>query len=111
MITFPYLTEIIRRTNSKIIMVVVDGLGGMPNSDNGLSELEFASTPNLDQLAQTSDCGVSTPVLPGITPGSGPGHLSLFGYDPIKHIIGRGTLEAFTLRNHYPRNRVKHYTW
>ena len=95
MITFPYLTEIIRRNNTKIIMVVVDGLGGIPNPDNGLSELEFARTPNLDQLAKTSDCGVSTPVLPGITPGSGPGHLSLFGYDPIKHIIGRGALEAF----------------
>ena len=95
MITFPYLSEIVRSNDSRVIMVVVDGLGGIPSSDTGLSELESARTPNLDQLAQSSDCGLSTPVLPGITPGSGPGHLSLFGYDPIEHIIGRGALEAF----------------
>ena len=76
-------------------MVVVDGLGGIPSPTTGLSELESAKIPNVDQLAQSSDCGLSTPVLPGITPGSGPGHLSLFGYDPIQHIIGRGALEAF----------------
>ena len=95
MITFPYLSEIVRSNDSRVIMVVVDGLGGIPSSDTGLSELESARTPNLDQLAQSSDCGLSTPVLPGITPGSGPGHLSLFGYDPIEHVIGRGALEAF----------------
>ena len=95
MITFPYLSEIVRTNDSRVIMVVVDGLGGIPSPDTGLSELESAWTPNLDQLAQSSDCGLSTPVLPGITPGSGPGHLSLFGYDPIEHVIGRGALEAF----------------
>ena len=95
MITFPYLSEIVRTNDSRVIMVVVDGLGGIPSPDTGLSELESAWTPNLDQLAQSSDCGLSTPVLPGITPGSGPGHLSLFGYDPIEYIIGRGALEAF----------------
>mgnify|MGYP001210987354 CR=1 FL=1 len=95
MITFPYLSEIIRKNDYRIIMVVVDGLGGIPSPTTGLSELESAKIPNVDQLAQSSDCGLSTPVLPGITPGSGPGHLSLFGYDPIQHIIGRGALEAF----------------
>jgi 2,3-bisphosphoglycerate-independent phosphoglycerate mutase len=75
-------------------MLVIDGLGGAAHPERGKSELEVARTPNLDRLASQSACGLTTPVLPGITPGSGPGHLSLFGYDPVKYLIGRGVLEA-----------------
>ena len=81
-------------TSSKIILLVVDGLGGLAHPDTRLSELETANIPNLDAMAQESACGLTTPVLPGVAPGSGPGHLALFGYDPLKHLIGRGALEA-----------------
>tara|TARA_B100000749_G_scaffold227190_1_gene182929 strand:- start:5170 stop:6315 length:1146 start_codon:yes stop_codon:yes gene_type:complete len=74
--------------------LVVDGLGGLAHPDTRLSELETANIPNLDAMAQESACGLTTPVLPGVAPGSGPGHLALFGYDPLKHLIGRGALEA-----------------
>ena len=94
MIDLEQLRDCYVTTPSKIVMLVVDGLGGMAHPRTGLSELETARIPNLDALARQSACGLTTPVLPGITPGSGPGHLALFGYDPLKHMIGRGALEA-----------------
>lgn len=83
-----------RQSDSKIIMYVGDGLGGLPLEPGGKTELETANTPNLDALARRASLGQSVPVLPGIAPGSGPGHLGLFGYDPLKYDIGRGVLEA-----------------
>jgi 2,3-bisphosphoglycerate-independent phosphoglycerate mutase len=88
------LRDCYTKTPSKIVLLVADGLGGLAHPDTGKSELETAHTPNLDALAQKSACGLTTPVLPGVAPGSGPGHLALFGYDPLKHQIGRGALEA-----------------
>ncbi|MCI0440226.1 MAG: 2,3-bisphosphoglycerate-independent phosphoglycerate mutase [Chloroflexi bacterium] len=94
MIDFPYIEELCVSTPSKLVMLVADGLGGAPHPETGKSELETARLPNLDALARESACGLTTPVLPGITPGSGPGHMALFGYDPVKYLMGRGVLEA-----------------
>jgi 2,3-bisphosphoglycerate-independent phosphoglycerate mutase len=91
---FKLISELAHQTPSKIVLLVVDGLGGVPHPDTGKTELETASTPNLDALAVISNCGLSQPMGPAITPGSAPGHLSLFGYDPLRYRIGRGVLEA-----------------
>jgi 2,3-bisphosphoglycerate-independent phosphoglycerate mutase len=82
------------QNDAKIVMLVADGLGGLPQTPEGQTELEAARTPNLDALARVGVQGASIPVLPGISPGSGPGHLGLFGYDPLRYVIGRGALEA-----------------
>jgi 2,3-bisphosphoglycerate-independent phosphoglycerate mutase len=83
-----------KKTDSKILMVVLDGIGGLPLELGGETELASAVTPNMDALAQFAQLGQVELVGAGITPGSGPGHLSLFGYDPIKFVVGRGALSA-----------------
>ncbi|PTA68878.1 2,3-bisphosphoglycerate-independent phosphoglycerate mutase [Deinococcus arcticus] len=88
------LRSLAKKTDSKIVMVVLDGVGGLPLTVNGDSELAAARTPNLDALAAQSQLGQVELVGAGITPGSGPGHLSLFGYDPLKYVVGRGALSA-----------------
>ena len=88
------LRELAIEGDTKIVLLVLDGVGGVPRTPDGPTELEAAYTPNLDELATRSVCGMSTPVAPGVSPGSGPGHLALFGYDPLRHEIGRGVLEA-----------------
>jgi len=88
------LKDLIVPAQTKIAMIILDGLGGLPQEPGGKTELETAYTPNLNALAAQSALGLTIPVAPGITPGSGPGHLAIFGYDPVEHMIGRGALEA-----------------
>ena len=89
------LTRDLQSSNgSKIVLLVADGLGGLPLKAGGKTELETARRPNLDALARRGIQGGTIPVFPGISPGSGPGHLGLFGYDPLEYVIGRGALEA-----------------
>ena len=88
------MSNLAEEEETKILLIVLDGLGGLPMTPEGPTELEAARTPNLDALAARSICGLSTAVAPGITPGSGPGHLSLFGYDPVECLVKRGVLSA-----------------
>ncbi len=91
---FKFLQDLVVPGQSKIAMVVMDGVGGLPMEPGGKTELESANKPNLNALAANSTLGLADPVGPGITPGSGPGHLGIFGYDPTQYEIGRGVLEA-----------------
>ncbi len=86
--------QLIVKNDSKILFLVMDGVGGLAKEGKGGTELQVAQTPNLDALAAKSSCGTFDPVYPGITPGSGPGHFGLFGYDPLTCNIGRGVLAA-----------------
>jgi 2,3-bisphosphoglycerate-independent phosphoglycerate mutase len=86
--------DLAEKQDGSIIYLIMDGVGGLPHPDTGKTELQSANTPNLDRLAGASSCGLLEMVGPGITPGSGPGHLALFGYDPLRFRIGRGILSA-----------------
>jgi 2,3-bisphosphoglycerate-independent phosphoglycerate mutase len=88
------MRELSVKTDTKIVLLILDGLGGLPMDPSGRTELEAADTPNLDALAAQSDLGLSQPVAAGVSPGSGPGHLGLFGYDPVRFQVGRGVLSA-----------------
>jgi 2,3-bisphosphoglycerate-independent phosphoglycerate mutase len=88
------IAPLVISNTTKIVLVSLDGLGGLPRPETGRSELETARLPNLSQLATEAACGLIRHVAPGITPGSGPGHLGLFGYDPLQYQVGRGVLEA-----------------
>jgi len=88
------ISELLVSNSTKIVFLIMDGLGGIQMEGKGGTELQAARTPHLDQLAEVSSCGLLDPVGPGITPGSGPAHFALFGYDPIQYNIGRGILEA-----------------
>ncbi|MGE5373807.1 MAG: 2,3-bisphosphoglycerate-independent phosphoglycerate mutase [Bacteroidota bacterium] len=89
-----FLHERIVPARTKIVLLILDGLGGLPREPGGRTELETACTPHLDALARDSVLGLTQPAGPGITVGSGPGHLAIFGYDPIEYEIGRGAMEA-----------------
>ncbi|MGB6874177.1 MAG: 2,3-bisphosphoglycerate-independent phosphoglycerate mutase [Dehalococcoidia bacterium] len=88
------MKKISRTSPSKIVLLVIDGVGGLPHAKTGKTELESARRPNLNRIARDSLCGLIDPISPGITPGSAPGHLAIFGYDPVKYNIGRGVVEA-----------------
>lgn len=88
------LRELAQPAEGRMVLFVADGLGGLPREPGGPTELEAARTPHLDRLAAEGTVGLTIPVRPGVPPGSGPGHLALFGYDPVECQVGRGVLEA-----------------
>ena len=94
MIGFEHMKQLSRTSPSKIVLLILDGVGGLPHPETGKTELESARKPNLNRIARDSLCGLIDTVGPGITPGSTPGHLAVFGYDPVKYNIGRGIVEA-----------------
>lgn len=97
MIPFDEMHNLALATPSRIVLLVMDGIGGLPHPETGKTELESAHRHNLDRVAREGICGMSHPVSPGITPGSAPGHMALFGYDPVKYQFGRGIVEALGL--------------
>ena len=88
------MKKLSRKSPSKIVLLIIDGVGGLPHPETGKTELESAKKPNLNRIARESLCGLANPISPGITPGSAPGHLAIFGYDPVKYNVGRGIIEA-----------------
>jgi 2,3-bisphosphoglycerate-independent phosphoglycerate mutase len=88
------IEELIFSNEKKIVLLVIDGIGGLPGTKDGLTELETAKTPHMDRLAAESECGLHIPIDLGIAPGSAPGHLALFGYEPLNYPIGRGVVAA-----------------
>jgi 2,3-bisphosphoglycerate-independent phosphoglycerate mutase len=91
---FELMRELAKKNERRIVLLVLDGLGGLPVTKGGPTELEAARTPAMDRLAGEGALGLTLPIRGGITPGSGPAHLGLFGYDPLQYIVGRGVLEA-----------------
>lgn len=94
MANFDLMRRLTREEGGKMVLLVMDGLGGLPRTSGGPTELEAADTPNLDQLAIEGSNGLSIPVARGVAPGSGPAHLAMFGYDPLTYDVGRGVLSA-----------------
>ena len=88
------IQKLVKPADTKIVLLIMDGIGGLPNENDNCTELESAYTPNLDALAKESICGLQIPISAGMTPGSGPGHLGVFGYDPLTYQVGRGVLAA-----------------
>ena len=92
MLGLEHIRKISRTSPSRIVLLVMDGIGGLPHPKTGKTELESAKRPNLNHIARESICGLSDPVSPGVTVGSAPGHLALFGYEPIEYNVGRGVV-------------------
>lgn len=99
-----FLKKLVIKNDKKIVLLVMDGLGGLPHPELKKTELEVARHDYLDQLASKSDCGLHDPVAAGITPGSGPAHLGIFGYDPLEYEIGRGLLDSLGVEFEFSRN-------